>query len=60
MAFTKPTASRLIGYYFTGSSNAVFVLALSLVSGNVGGVTKRVLASASIFLGVALGNIVGP
>lgn len=60
MAFTKQTASRLIGYYLTGSSNAVFVLALSLVSGNVGGVTKRVLASASIFLGVALGNIVGP
>lgn len=60
MAFTKATASRLIGYYLTGSSNAVFVLALSLVSGNVGGVTKRVLASASIFLGVALGNIVGP
>jgi hypothetical protein len=44
----------------TGSSNAVFVLALSLVSGNVGGTTKKALASASIFLGVATGNIVGP
>jgi hypothetical protein len=44
----------------TGSSNAVFVLALSLVSGNVGGTTKKMLTSASIFIGVAVGNIVGP
>jgi LytS/YehU family sensor histidine kinase len=51
---------RLIGYYLTGASNAVFVLALSLVSGNVGGVTKKSFCSASIFLGVAVGNIVGP
>jgi hypothetical protein len=60
MAFTDHTASRLIGYYLTGSSNAVFVLGLSLISGNVGGTTKKVLSSAAIFLGVALGNIVGP
>lgn len=60
MAFTKGTAPRLIGYYLTGSSNAVFVLALSLITGNVGGTTKKVLASAAIFLGVATGNIVGP
>ncbi|WVW78471.1 hypothetical protein I302_100425 [Kwoniella bestiolae CBS 10118] len=60
MAFAKGIAPRLIGYYLTGSSNAVFVLALSLVSGNVGGTTKKVLASAAIFLGVAVGNIVGP
>jgi len=51
MAFTSTTASRLIGYYLTGSSNAVFVLGLSLISGNVGGTTKKVLASAAIFLG---------
>ncbi len=44
----------------TGSSNAVLVLALSLISGNVGGSTKKALSSASIFLGVAIGNIVGP
>jgi hypothetical protein len=60
VAFTKGVAPRLIGYYLTGSSNAVFVLALSLVSGNVGGTTKKTLASAAIFLGVAVGNIVGP
>ncbi|GHJ89084.1 hypothetical protein NliqN6_5486 [Naganishia liquefaciens] len=60
IAWTKGIAPRLIGYYLTGSSNAVFVLALSLVSGNTGGSTKKALTSASIFLGVALGNIVGP
>ncbi|WVQ83358.1 hypothetical protein IAT38_005497 [Cryptococcus sp. DSM 104549] len=60
MAFAKGTAPRLIGYYLTGSSNAVFVLALSLVSGNVAGVTKKVLASAAVFMGVAVGNVVGP
>ncbi|RSH80120.1 hypothetical protein EHS25_007322 [Saitozyma podzolica] len=60
VAFTKGVAPRLIGYYLTGSSNAVFVLALSLVSGNVGGTTKKMLTSASIFIGVAVGNIVGP
>lgn len=58
MRWTTPIASRLIGYYLTGSSNAVFVLALSLVSGNVGGTSKKALASAAIFLGVATGNIV--
>lgn len=46
-------AGRLIGYYLTGSSNAVFVLALSLISGNVSGTTKKSLCSASIFLGVS-------
>lgn len=56
MSFTKSTASRLAGYYLTGSSNAVFVLALSLVAGNVGGTTKKTLASAAIFVGMSLGN----
>lgn len=60
MAFLDGTAPRLVGYYLTGSSNAVFVLALSLISGNVGGTTKKLLASAAIFLGVSTGNIVGP
>lgn len=44
----------------TGASNAVFSLALSLVTGNVGGTTKKIIASAVIFVGVAVGNIVGP
>jgi hypothetical protein len=60
VAFTKGAAPRLIGYYLTGASNAAFVLGLSLVSGNVGGTTKKVLSQAAIFLGMATGNIVGP
>lgn len=39
----------------TGASNATFVVGLSLVSGNVGGQTKKALASAAVFLGVATG-----
>lgn len=53
-------AGRLIGYWMTGASNATFVVGLSLVSGNVGGQTKKAMASAAVFLGVAAGNIVGP
>ncbi|KAF8909847.1 major facilitator superfamily domain-containing protein [Mucidula mucida] len=60
IAWAKPQAARLIGYWMTGASNATFVLGLSIVSGNVGGQTKKAIASASVFLGVAAGNIVGP
>ncbi|KAJ7623484.1 MFS general substrate transporter [Roridomyces roridus] len=64
VAWAKPKAARLIGFCDTdetqGASNATFVVGLSLVSGNVGGQTKKALASAAVFLGVATGNIVGP
>jgi MFS family permease len=60
IAWTDNTGSRLFGYWITGASNAVFVVGLSLVSGNVGGQTKKAIASAAVFLGVATGNIVGP
>ncbi|KAF9020481.1 MFS general substrate transporter [Hymenopellis radicata] len=60
IAWAKPQAARLIGYWITGASNATFVLGLSIVSGNVGGQTKKAIASAAVFLGVAAGNIVGP
>ncbi|EJD50788.1 MFS general substrate transporter [Auricularia subglabra TFB-10046 SS5] len=60
IAWTHGTAPRLIGYWITGASNATFVVGLSLVSGNVGGQTKKAIASAAVFLGVAAGNIVGP
>ncbi|KAL0575525.1 hypothetical protein V5O48_006448 [Marasmius crinis-equi] len=60
IAWGKGTATRLAGYWLTGASNCVFVLGLSLVSGNVGGDTKKAIASAAVFLGVAVGNIVGP
>jgi len=60
VAWAKSKVARLIGYWITGASNATFVVGLSLVSGNVGGQTKKALASAAVFLGVATGNIVGP
>ncbi|KAK1234924.1 hypothetical protein PQX77_001865 [Marasmius sp. AFHP31] len=60
IAWCEGTAARLAGYWMTGASNCVFVLGLSLVSGNVGGDTKKAIASAAVFLGVAVGNIVGP
>ncbi|KAF9268407.1 MFS general substrate transporter [Marasmius fiardii PR-910] len=60
IAWCKGTPARLAGYWLTGASNAVFVLGLSLLSGNVGGDTKKAIASAAVFLGVATGNIVGP
>ncbi|KAK0448676.1 MFS general substrate transporter [Armillaria borealis] len=61
---SKPT--RLIGYWLTGSYNATFVLGLSLVSGNVGGQTKRGYAGSvmertiTANLPVIPRNIVGP
>ena len=60
IAWAEGTGPRLFGYWITGASNAVFVVGLSLVSGNVGGQTKKSIASAAVFLGVAAGNIVGP
>ena len=69
--------SRLILLDFTGASNATFSLSLSLVTGNVGGNTKKMVssaglqtkyfgkliiqvASALVFIGVGLGNVIGP
>ncbi|KAG8925914.1 hypothetical protein FRC02_009347 [Tulasnella sp. 418] len=52
--------ARLICYYLTGISNAAFVLGLSLVTGNVGGHTKKLIANAATGLGMCVGNIIGP
>ncbi|CAN6615048.1 allantoate permease [Trichomonascus vanleenenianus] len=51
---------RLLCYYCTGPYNAAFVIFLSMVTGNVAGHTKKVLANAAVFIGVAVGNIAGP
>ncbi|CAN6647768.1 allantoate permease [Trichomonascus vanleenenianus] len=51
---------RLICYYLTGPYNAAFVIFLSMITGNVAGHTKKVLANACVFLGLATGNIIGP
>lgn len=45
---------------FTGASNATFSLSLSMVTNNTGGNTKKLLVSAIIFVGVGVGNVVGP
>ncbi|KAJ7880349.1 MFS general substrate transporter [Mycena olivaceomarginata] len=47
VAWAKPKAARLIG--LTGASNATFVV--------VGGQTKKAMASAAVFLGVAAGSV---
>ncbi|TRM57590.1 major facilitator superfamily domain-containing protein [Schizophyllum amplum] len=61
IAFTENKGLRLLATVrITGASNATFVVGLSLVSGNVGGQTKKALATAAVFLGVAAGNIIGP
>ncbi|PVF94513.1 MFS general substrate transporter [Serendipita vermifera] len=51
---------RLICFYLTGSYQASFVLALSLITSNVGGQTKKQLTSAIIWMGACVGNIAGP
>ncbi|KAK5061191.1 hypothetical protein LTR84_007733 [Exophiala bonariae] len=50
----------LLGYYITGSFVASLVLALQLPATNVGGYTKRVTATAFVFLAYCVGNIIGP
>ncbi|CCA69279.1 related to allantoate permease [Serendipita indica DSM 11827] len=60
VAWGKNTATRLAGFWMTGASNATFVVGLSLVSGNVGGTTKKAIASAAVFLGVAAGQVEAP
>jgi hypothetical protein len=50
----------LIMYYLTGIQQAGFVLILSILTGNTAGHTKKVVTSATLFVGVCVGNIGGP
>ncbi|GAB7365186.1 hypothetical protein MBLNU230_g6272t1 [Neophaeotheca triangularis] len=50
----------LLAYYIVASYVASLVLALQLPATNVGGYTKRVTATAFVFLGYCAGNIIGP
>ncbi|OJI88593.1 hypothetical protein ASPTUDRAFT_61191 [Aspergillus tubingensis CBS 134.48] len=50
----------LFGYYIIGSFVTSLVLALQLPSSNMGGYTKRVTATAFVFLAYCIGNIIGP
>lgn len=50
----------LIRPFQMGSFVASLVLALQLPASNVGGYTKRVTATALVFLAYCVGNIIGP
>ncbi|GKZ50374.1 hypothetical protein AbraIFM66951_003510 [Aspergillus brasiliensis] len=50
----------LFGYYIIGSFVTSLVLALHLPASNMGGYTKRVTATAFVFLAYCIGNIIGP
>ncbi|KAE8153344.1 major facilitator superfamily domain-containing protein [Aspergillus avenaceus] len=50
----------LFGYYILGSYVSSLVLALQMPSSNMGGYTKRVTATAFVFLAYCVGNIIGP
>ncbi|EME40593.1 hypothetical protein DOTSEDRAFT_135940 [Dothistroma septosporum NZE10] len=50
----------LICTYISGSFVASLVIALQLPANNVGGYTKRVTATAFVFLAYCAGNIIGP
>jgi len=51
---------RLICFYMTGSYQASFVIALSVLTSNTGGQTKKMLTSGVIWFGACVGNIAGP
>ncbi|KIK65420.1 hypothetical protein GYMLUDRAFT_239956 [Collybiopsis luxurians FD-317 M1] len=60
-----PTTSEtkvglLIAFYCTQVFGAVAVLNLAVMSGNVAGRTKQVIASSLVFIAWATGNAVGP
>ncbi|KAE8380356.1 major facilitator superfamily domain-containing protein [Aspergillus bertholletiae] len=50
----------LFGYYILGAYVSSLVLCLQMPSSNMGGYTKRVTATAFVFLAYCIGNIVGP
>lgn len=50
----------LFGYYIVGAYVASLTIALQMPASNIGGYTKRVTATAFVFLAYCIGNIVGP
>ncbi|KAI3328150.1 major facilitator superfamily domain-containing protein [Ustulina deusta] len=51
---------RLICFYLTGSYQASFVISLSILTGNTGGQSKKMIVNGMIWLGACLGNIASP
>ncbi|RDW62477.1 hypothetical protein BP5796_10779 [Coleophoma crateriformis] len=54
------TGGLLGGYYIAVSYTASLVLGLQMPATNVAGYTKRVTATAMVFLAYCMGNIIGP
>ncbi|PFH53691.1 hypothetical protein AMATHDRAFT_73131 [Amanita thiersii Skay4041] len=50
----------LLAFYCCQGFGAVAVLNLAVMSGNVGGRTKQVIASSLVFIAWAVGNAIGP
>lgn len=50
----------LMAYYISSSFVGSLVIALQMPAGNLGGYTKRVTATALVFLAYCAGNIIGP
>jgi len=50
----------LLAFYCTQGFGAVAVLNLAVMSGNVAGRTKQVIASSLVFIAWAVGNAIGP
>lgn len=56
----KGRAGRMTGLCLAAVFACNVPLSLSLISSNVGGFTKRSIASATLFVAYCVGNIVGP
>jgi len=52
--------TRLAGIWLSAIFAADIPIALSLITSNVGGFTKRATVSAMLFIGYCAGNIIGP
>jgi hypothetical protein len=52
--------TRLAGIWLSAIFAADIPIALSLITSNVGGFTKRATVSAMLFIGYCTGNIIGP
>ncbi|CAK5268117.1 unnamed protein product [Mycena citricolor] len=60
LAPVHASGGRLVCYYLTGSYQTSFVIALSIITSNTGGQTKKMLTNALIWFGACVGNIASP
>jgi hypothetical protein len=50
----------LFSYYIIGAFVCSLVLAMQMPASNLGGYTKRITASAMVFIAYCVGNVIGP